>query len=431
MLTPIGEFSFIIAQLGVATKGAPEVIYPLAVGIALFTALTAPFLIKHSAQISRGIESFEPKFFRELVAFYQGSLVKIRQRQQGNIVWRLSQKPLTQIGVWFLFVTGVLAFARPVYLALSTRFETAMPLAEMWQVAFWVTLGIITLPPLFAIWRSLVVLATICADALVRDPRQDAVMRGAMQTGLQTIFAFAIAIWIWLLLPLERATIWVVAAVVLAFCALLLLLRQKLIRLHSAVELEINEVLAAADERPVRGYQELLRAHREWDIHVHEIVLPDRAQSAGKSLADLALRGQFGCSVAGIERHGYAIPNPSPDLVLYPGDKLLVLATAKQMEAVRPFISKTRPTDETTDLIEEIELEGVIVPESSPAAGKMLVELEIPAATGVQIVGMERDGNHVLNPGPFQAIEEGDRLLALGTHSQITRFERWLRTATP
>ena len=72
-------------------------------------------------------------------------------------------------------------------------------------------------------------------------------------------------------------------------------------------------------------------------------------------------------------------------------------------------------------------MEGVLVPGGSPAAGNLLVELEIPAATGVQLVGIEREGNRLLNPGPFQGIEVGDRLLALGTPEQITRFERWLR----
>jgi len=60
----------------------------------------------------------------------------------------------------------------------------------------------------------------------------------------------------------------------------------------------------------------------------------------------------------------------------------------------------------------------------------MLIELEIPAATGVQIVGIERDGNHVLNPGPFQSIEAGDRLLVFGTHQQIEQFQRWLKKAS-
>lgn len=423
MLTPIGEFSFIIAQLGVATKGAPELIYPLAVGLALFTALTAPLLIKHSAAISRGIERVEPRFFKELVALYHGSLRKLKRRQEGNAVWRLSQRPLRQSALGVLFVTGVLAFSRPVFSALFARPGERLPFLALWQAAFWVALGLLLLAPLLAVWRNLAALAVIYAEALASGDFR----RQVMQAGLRTIFAVAMLIWLWLLLPLQRAAIWTAAAVVLLLALLLVLLRRKLVLLHSKVEVELNEVLEAADERPAPSYEELLQPHREWDIHVHEIALPDDAAAAGKSLAELELRRQFGCSVAGVDRHGFAIPNPQPDLVLYPGDKLLVLATPAQAEAARRFITRARPPGEQTHLAEEIEMEGIRVPHASQAAGKMLIELEIPAATGVQVAGIERAGNHVLNPGPFQTLEAGDRLLVLGLPAQIAQFQRWLR----
>lgn len=425
MLTPIGEFSFIIAQLGVSTRAAPELIYPLAVGIALFTALTAPFLIKHSAQISRGIERLEPKFFKELLDFYHGALRRIQRRQQANVVWQLSQTRLTRIGLGFLFITGLVAFSPRLNEVIFTWVGAGGPYREAWNIGFWTALGLAAAAPLFAVWRNLAALATIYAEALTGGA---GVMRVAVQTGLRMTFAVLIAIWLWLLLPLERAAVWTVAAVLLLLFVLLLLLRQKLVLLHSKVEVELEEVLSAAEERPVRGQQQLLKPHREWNIHVHEIVLPDRAECAGSSLSDLQLRSQFGCSVAGVERQGFPIPNPPPDLVLYPGDRLLLLATPEQMPAVRKFISRTKPADETTQLIDELEMQGVIVPHSSAAAGNMLIELDIPAITGVQIVGIERDGNRLLNPGPFQGIEAGDRLLALGTPPQIKALASWLET---
>ena len=424
MLTPIGEFSFIIAQLGVASKAAPELIYPLAVGIAFFTAVTAPFLIRHSAQISRGIERLEPVFFRELVAFYHGSLEKLQQRQQANLVWQLSKKRLTQVAMGFLFVTGLLAFSQPIFFAVFAKLGSEAPLLPMWKIGFWLGLGLLTLAPLVAIWRNLAALSAIYAEALTREGGQEGVMRVAIRTGLQTTFAVATAIWLWLAMPFNFAAIWTVAAVVALLGLLLLLLRRKLIMLHSKVEFELEEVLSAAEESP-RSYRDLLQPHSEWNIHVHEFVLPDDAQCAGSSLSDLGLR-KLGCSVAGVDRHGFAIPNPTPDLILYPGDTLLLLATPEQMKAVEDLLGRIRPADEKTQLIEEIEMQGVIVPESSHAVGNLLVELEIPAATGVQIVGIERDGNRLLNPGPFQGVEPGDRLLALGTPQQIETFERWL-----
>jgi CPA2 family monovalent cation:H+ antiporter-2 len=132
-----------------------------------------------------------------------------------------------------------------------------------------------------------------------------------------------------------------------------------------------------------------------------------------------------------VDRHGYPVPNPGPEFVLYPGDTLLVLATEDASNRARAFLNQPREHDAKTDLLAEIEIEGVGVPPGSPAAEKMLVELEIPASTGVQLVGIERGGNRLLNPGPFQGVEAGDQLLALGTPEQIKTFRHWLRGDSP
>ena len=50
--TPIGEFSFIIAQLGVGAEVVPAQFYPLAVGVSLVTTLVAPFIMRRSEQIA-------------------------------------------------------------------------------------------------------------------------------------------------------------------------------------------------------------------------------------------------------------------------------------------------------------------------------------------------------------------------------------------
>ncbi len=427
MLTPIGEFSFIIAQLGVSTKTAPELLYPLAVGLALFTALTAPVMIKYSGVISRGVERLEPRWLKSLINTYHGGLEQIHQRQQGNVVWQLSAKRLTHIGIGLLFVTGLLAFSRQIFNAIFLRLGPDLPYEYASTITFWFVLGFVALVPLYAIWRNVLALSAIFAEALAPDHRKQGGLRLVLRAGIRTFCGVAIAIWLWLLLPFDIAAIWTVGAVVLMLGLLLLLLQRKFVRLHSMVEVELGGMLSVDAERVPRKQEELLQRHQEWNIHLHELVLPEAAACAGKTLSELSLRQRFGCSVAGVERHGYPIPNPAPDLVLYPGDLLLVLATPERIDEVRAFIQETEASNDRAFLLEEIEIEGVDVPATSAAAGKLLVELEIPASTGVQLVGIERDGQRLLNPGPFQGIEVGDRLLALGTHLQIAEFERWVR----
>jgi len=51
-LTPIGEFSFVIAQLGVMSGAVPDSMYAVAVGLSLTTAVIAPVLTRHSESMS-------------------------------------------------------------------------------------------------------------------------------------------------------------------------------------------------------------------------------------------------------------------------------------------------------------------------------------------------------------------------------------------
>ena len=55
MTAPIGEFSFVIAQLGVGAAVVPSRFYPLVVGVSLLTTLVTPFVARRSERIAAGL----------------------------------------------------------------------------------------------------------------------------------------------------------------------------------------------------------------------------------------------------------------------------------------------------------------------------------------------------------------------------------------
>jgi voltage-gated potassium channel len=94
---------------------------------------------------------------------------------------------------------------------------------------------------------------------------------------------------------------------------------------------------------------------------------------------------------------------------------------------VRAFFNASPPRTEQVDLLDEIRLESVEVPEKGRLAGNALAELEIPRQTGVQIVGVARGNYRMLFPGPFQVLDAGDWLLVVSTRGQIHRFREWIK----
>jgi monovalent cation:H+ antiporter-2, CPA2 family len=71
-------------------------------------------------------------------------------------------------------------------------------------------------------------------------------------------------------------------------------------------------------------------------------------------------------------------------------------------------------------LLREADLETVSIAANSPAVGKLIRELELRTRTGASIVGIERGGANLINPGPDEELQSGDQILLLGTPDQLT-----------
>jgi CPA2 family monovalent cation:H+ antiporter-2 len=142
------------------------------------------------------------------------------------------------------------------------------------------------------------------------------------------------------------------------------------------------------------------------------------------------LRTRSGCSVVGIERQGFMIPLPAPTAVLYPRDKVLLLGTPEQVHAGKLILSAVSGAPVAESLFEEVRMESLVVPTTSPAAGKTLGELSVSQKHGVQIAGLHRGGLRVLNPGGDERVRGGDELLTLGALDQLREFKVWLSEPT-
>ena len=70
-------------------------------------------------------------------------------------------------------------------------------------------------------------------------------------------------------------------------------------------------------------------------------------------------------------------------------------------------------------LLREANLQATSIAADSPAAGKFIRELELRTRTGASIVGIERGGTNIINPGPDEELLAGDQVLLLGTRPQL------------
>jgi CPA2 family monovalent cation:H+ antiporter-2 len=426
-VTPLGEFSFIIAQLGVQSGVLPKSAYPVAVGASLLTSLIAPVLTRRAEAISQRAVKLTPSLVGKWIGFYHNWLGQWRSRQTASVVWKLTGGRFLQIAIYMLCVTALLLLAAPVYLKIKASFGEDLLFSRGLPFLFWSGFGLVLLAPLIAIWRNISAVSMILAEAATTGASRQARLRPLLETALRIVAMVALVAWLVALLPTGWSLLGAAGFVLLVLVVTAALFWRRLVRLHSRLEIELLVELKRASHSTVTSAwsDALPRQTADWNLDIDEVTLPSDSAHAGKTLGQLAVRKNFGCSVIGIDRQGYGIANPRADTVLFPQDKLLLLGSAEQLLVAARELGAAAGAVTLTDF-DELTMETLDVPDNSPLAGKPLLELDLIRKTGVQIGGIRRGREQNLSPSGRDSLQAGDALLVLGTHAQIKGFAQLL-----
>ncbi|BCR05614.1 hypothetical protein DESUT3_26830 [Desulfuromonas versatilis] len=419
-LMPLGEFTFVIAGLGVGAQVLPPEFYSVAVGVSILTVLLTPLINRWAEPLLVKIERAEPRLFHRALAIYHNWLAQLACAHAGRVWWQLSKKRLAQVALEMLFITGLLIFSERLLGAFLQS-----PLAVTWRpetagLLFWAAIGIMVLFPLIAIWRNLAATAMIFAELATKRSR---VPGPLVENCLKGLNAVGLGYWLAYILPYESLPrwAWIVIAVVLVliFC----IFYRRLIKLHSRWQSDLRDVFAEVKHLEASPATPWLEKTGSWGLSVQEFLVPARAACVGRSIADLRVRSEFGCTIVEIDRQGYAIIAPESTQAIYPGDRLLLLGRPEQIAAARTGLGQLQEAEGFSNF-DQARLERIVVP-PGPHQGGSLADLQIRRQTGVLVVGIERSGERIENPEGGQIIDEGDELLVLGTPEQVRHFKRW------
>jgi len=430
LLGPLGEFSFIIAQLGVSAAVLPESYYPMAVGASIFTVLMVPIINRYADPILRVADRLEPSWLHRVLDAYHGWLDHVRSQPTTSIAWKLVRGRLAQTGLEMLFVTGVMLFSRQL-LDLLLENATAFGLEARTVIyVFWSVISVIALVPLVAIWRNLAAIAMILGESIGSESRLPAPF---VRNTLLSIIAVLLGYWLFVIVPTDQLGFWGWGVIAAAGTVVVAVFSRRLIYWHSHWRASMSEVLAEHPREAGLAAAAVARGRRQldlaqWNLHLREIVVPDAATYGGQTLAQLSIPSRFGCAVLELERNGHVITTIGPDLRVYPGDKLLILGPTERLEEARKALIQGRSARNESDEFLGSVLENFHIP-PSPRTGSTLAELNLAQLTGTRVVGIERAGQKIIAPSGQERLLAGDNVLVAGTLAEINAFRRWLNAA--
>jgi CPA2 family monovalent cation:H+ antiporter-2 len=425
-VSPLGEFTFIIAQMGVEAGVLPKTHYTLAVGVSLVTVLLAPVINRRAGPLLEWIETHEPSRLRRALEIYHGWLAHIAAAPGNRLWWRRGRSHVIRILIEVLLITGLLLFAETIYSAIEHSQFAATFEGPRFRLGFWAVLGLLTLVPLVGMTWSVNALARIIAESL----RGQVPVPAPLVAFIIRIGSAVVAgLWLWSLIPpglLPAKGWWIIGGVLVA---LVILFSQRLVTLRSQMMGTVEEVLDGTPTAHVPQRWE--QQSRDWALNLQEIDLPKGALCAGHTIASLQIRRRFGCTIVEINRQGYVLAGPEPSMPLFPGDRLLVLGSAEQIAAARAELTREGKSDEEVAAFENARLDTAIVPPGSAAIGQPLRALRIPHRTGAVVVGIDRGGQKQANPNGDEIVAAGDQWLVIGAEEELRSLHQLLTENRP
>ncbi len=428
-VTPIGEFSFVMAQLGVEAGALPRSFSAIAIGVSLVTSLVAPLLMRRSSALANRLEAAQPRWLADAIALYQDRLGQLAGWQNSSLVWRLTGRRFLQVALHLLFLSALLLFWQPAYRTLAAVVGENFVFPNGLRVLFWTGFGTLMIGPLIALWRNLEAIVMILAEGACRQSPRRTSVQPWLERALKLVVALLLAEWLLTLLPLAGANPWVVLAVGGLLALVAMTFWTRLLKWHNRVENELRTQLRQASNPAASAGVSLplLEHPMGWNLALDEVTLPPLSEHTARPIRELGLRKATGCSIIGLDRQGHVVTNPGPNEVLYPGDRLLLLGSQEQLlEAERYLTAGLRPSD-AADVFTELSSESCVWPANHPETGRTIAELDLIRRFGVMVCGIQRQRDRLVMPGPTETVRGGDRLLLVGANARLREFQRWLQ----
>lgn len=245
-LSQIGEFSFIIAALGMTLQVTSDFLYPVAVAVSAITTLLTPYLIRAADPLSIRLGKVVPQRLSRVLSLYGEWLRSIQPQGEGAMLAAMIRRILLQVGVNLALVIAIFFSGGYFAVRIGTWLSEWIGDVGQQKAVIWGAALLLSLPFLIAAYRKLKALSMLLAEMGVKPE-----MAGRHTQRVRRVIAEVIPLLsllvIFLLLSALSASILptnelllviaVVAAVVVA------LLWRWFVRVHTRMQIALLETL--------------------------------------------------------------------------------------------------------------------------------------------------------------------------------------------
>lgn len=413
-MAQIGEFSFIIASLGLSLGVIGKFLYPVVVAVSVITTFLTPYMIRMATPAYGMLERRLPK--KWIMAMNNLTLAK--QTTQPEAKWRTLIKQMVRITVIYSILSGA---------SIALMFTFFLPFVRQLLPHWWANAacGLLTLLFISPFLRAIMMKKNHSEEFKAlwnSNPynRLPLILTIIVRVAVASAFVFYICYY------LTRFTNALMISIALAAVALMIIsrsLKKRSIKMERLFmqNLRSREIVAEVMSRRRPLYEGRLL---DRDVHISDFTIPEDSLWAGKMLRELEFRNRYGVHISSILRGSQRINIPNGGTILFPGDNIQAIGSDDQLTAFSEALN-TELHDKDPEIEKrEMKLHQVVINRNGIFAGKTLRDSGIRDVYNCMVVGLEEGKENLSQMDPSHKLRHGEAIWIVGEQDDIERFCR-------
>ena len=411
-MTQIGEFSFIIASLGLSLGVIGKFLYPVVVAVSVITTFLTPYMMKASVPCYNILERRLPKSW---VKAMNNIALSHPAPAHGERRWRRLLLQMTRITLIYSILSS--ASIAVMFMFFLPFVRSIMPGMHWWANGICALTTVLFISPFL---RAIVMKKNHSDEfkALWSESRLNHVpliVTILVRIMVATAFVFYICNY------LTRFTNALMISIAVAVVLLMMTSRRLKRRSIMMERMFILNLRSRDIEDQVLGRKKpLYEGHLlDRNIHIGNFDVPEDSLWSGQRLNELKLRNRFGVMVSSILRGSHRINIPNGASEIFPGDRIQVIGSDDQLAAFGAAIGNELMADDPDIEKREMKLRQMVIDGKSVFVGKTLAESGIRDKYNCMVVGLEEGKENLSLIEPSRRFVKGDIIWIVGEESDL------------
>ncbi len=414
-LAQLGEFSFIIAGLGVSLGVMRGFIYPVIIAVSVITTFTTPYMIKAATPVCNFLYKKLPV---KLLAKLDPTPDSGRTSAMEQSLWKsLLRSYFLRVLLYSVILLAIFLGSK---LYLDKLLVQLLPdAADALRNAVSLAVTLVLMAPFL---YGLAVNGHDIKHAAVQLMKEKDSNKWPVLALVFLRIFIAIAFVIAAFLLHYQLSYWSLLLIVLAGIAFFIVARRSVHQFNGLEERFITNLNQKEEYERMRtpiasGVRSKMKGH---DVAAESVTISPNSEYAGKKLKDIPFRQKYGINIAKVIRGSKRILIPSPEEFIYPYDEVLAIGTN---EEVKHFVEEMNTEDdqrisyETDDFV----LDAFELQKGCYLDGKKLKDTNM-RQHGCMVVGVERNGLSLMSPKPDFVFEAGDFVWLAGERVECEKM---------